>query len=84
MIAYASSLDQGGLIAHTAEDLHTGLGLSRVTMTLDSTSAELPVPDYTQTLNEPLKGKVIGIPKQFFDDRLDSAMHQAMDAFSMS
>jgi aspartyl-tRNA(Asn)/glutamyl-tRNA(Gln) amidotransferase subunit A len=79
MIAYASSLDQGGLIAHTAEDIAHGLGFIAGHDPRDSTSADQPVPDYTQTLNEPLKGKVIGIPKQFFDDRLDSAMHQAMD-----
>ncbi|MGB1849261.1 MAG: amidase family protein, partial [Litorivicinaceae bacterium] len=79
MIAYASSLDQGGLIAHTAEDIAHGLGFIAGHDPRDSTSADQPVPDYTQTLNEPLKGKVIGIPKQFFDDRLDSAMYQAMD-----
>jgi len=79
MIAYASSLDQGGLIAHTAEDIAHGLGFIAGHDPRDSTSADQAVPDYTQTLNDPLKGKVIGIPKQFFDDRLDSAMHQAMD-----
>jgi aspartyl-tRNA(Asn)/glutamyl-tRNA(Gln) amidotransferase subunit A len=79
MIAYASSLDQGGLIAHTAEDIAHGLGLIAGHDSRDSTSADQPVPDYTQTLNDSLKGKVIGIPKQFFDDRLDSAMRQAMN-----
>ena len=79
MIAYASSLDQGGLIAHTAEDVAHGLGLIAGHDSRDSTSANQPVPDYTETLNDSLKGKVIGIPKQFFDDRLDSRMRQAMD-----
>ncbi len=79
MIAYASSLDQGGLIAHTAEDIAHGLGLIAGHDSRDSTSADQPVPDYTATLNDSLKGKVIGIPKQFFDDRLDSRMRQAMD-----
>ena len=79
MIAYASSLDQGGLIAHTAEDIAHGLGLIAGHDSRDSTSANQPVPDYTETLNDSLKGKVIGIPKQFFDDRLDSRMRQAMD-----
>ena len=79
MIAYASSLDQGGLIAHTAEDIAHGLGLIAGHDSRDSTSADQPVPDYTQTLNDSLKGKVIGIPKQFFDDRLDSAMRRAMN-----
>jgi aspartyl-tRNA(Asn)/glutamyl-tRNA(Gln) amidotransferase subunit A len=79
MIAYASSLDQGGLIAHTAEDIAHGLGLIAGHDSRDSTSADQPVPDYTETLNDSLKGKVIGIPKQFFDDRLDSRMRHAMD-----
>ena len=79
MIAYASSLDQGGLIARTAQDIAHGLGLIAGHDSRDSTSADQPVPDYTQTLDDSLKGKVIGIPKQFFDDRLDSAMRQAMD-----
>ncbi len=79
MIAYASSLDQGGLIAYTAQDIAHGLGMIAGHDSRDSTSAREPVPDYTQTLDESLKGKVIGIPKQFFDDRLDSAMRQAMD-----
>jgi aspartyl-tRNA(Asn)/glutamyl-tRNA(Gln) amidotransferase subunit A len=79
MIAYASSLDQGGLIARTAQDIAHGLGLIAGHDSRDSTSADQPVPDYAQTLDDSLKGKVIGIPKQFFDDRLDSAMRQAMD-----
>ncbi len=79
MIAYASSLDQGGLIAHTAQDIAHGLGLIAGHDSRDSTSADQPVPDYAQTLDDSLKGKVIGIPKQFFDDRLDSKMRQAMD-----
>ena len=79
MIAYASSLDQGGLIAHTAEDIAHGLGLIAGHDSRDSTSADQPVPNYAATLNDSLKGKVIGIPKQFFDDRLDSRMRQAMD-----
>ena len=79
MIAYASSLDQGGLIARTAQDIAHGLGLIAGHDSRDSTSADQPIPDYAQTLDDSLKGKVIGIPKQFFDDRLDSAMRQAMD-----
>ena len=79
MIAYASSLDQGGLIAHTAQDIAHGLGMIAGHDSRDSTSAQQPVPDYTKALNESLKGKVIGIPKQFFDNCLDSAMRQAMN-----
>ena len=79
MIAFASSLDQGGLIAHTAEDIALGLGLIAGHDPRDSTSADQAVPDYTATLSDPLKGKVIGLPTQFFDERLDPAMRQSMN-----
>ena len=79
MIAFASSLDQGGLIAHTAEDIALGLGLIAGHDPRDSTSADQAVPDYTATLGDSLKGKVIGLPKQFFDERLDPAMRQSMN-----
>ncbi|MDA8705733.1 amidase family protein, partial [Litoricolaceae bacterium] len=79
MIAFASSLDQGGLIAHTAEDIALGLGLIAGHDPRDSTSADQSVPDYTATLGDSLKGKVIGLPTQFFDERLDPAMRQSMN-----
>ena len=79
MIAFASSLDQGGLIAHTAEDIALGLGLIAGHDPRDSTSANQAVPDYTATLSDSLKGKVIGLPTQFFDERLDPAMRQSMN-----
>lgn len=79
MIAFASSLDQGGLIAHTAEDIALGLGLIAGHDPRDSTSADQAVPDYTATLSDSLKGKVIGLPTQFFDERLDPAMRQSMN-----
>ena len=79
MIAFASSLDQGGLIAHTAEDIALGLGLIAGHDPRDSTSADKAVPDYTATLGDSLKGKTIGLPTQFFDERLGPAMRQSMD-----
>ena len=79
MIAFASSLDQGGLIAHNAEDIALGLGLIAGHDPRDSTSADQAVPDYTATLSDSLKGKVIGLPTQFFDERLDPAMRQSMN-----
>ncbi len=79
MIAFASSLDQGGLIAHTAEDIALGLGLIAGHDPRDSTSADKAVPIYTATLGDSLKGKTIGLPTQFFDERLDPAMRKSMD-----
>ena len=79
MIAFASSLDQGGLIARTAEDIALGLGIIAGYDQRDSTSAEEPVPNYIDTINQKLSGLKIGLPKQFFDDRLNDSMRKVMD-----
>ena len=80
MIAFASSLDQGGLIAQTAEDIALGLEIIAGYDRRDSTSAEEPVPNYISTINQKLKGLKIGLPKQFFDDRLDDSMRKVMES----
>ena len=72
MIAFASSLDQGGLITRTAEDSALLLAAMAGFDERDSTSVELPVPDYAATLEQPLKGLKIGLLKEFFDDGLDA------------
>lgn len=72
MIAYASSLDQGGILAKTAEDAALLLNIMAGLDELDSTSADLPVPDYTTTLNDSIKGLRIGLPKEFFNKTLDA------------
>lgn len=72
MIAFASSLDQGGPFAKTAEDcallLNTMAGFDR----RDSTSINEPVPDYTANLNDSIKGLRIGLPKEYFSEGLNS------------
>ncbi len=80
MIAFASSLDQGGLIARTAEDIALGLGIIAGYDQRDSTSAQQSVPSYINTINRKLDGLKIGLPKQFFDDRLSSSMRKVMDS----
>lgn len=72
MIAFASSLDQGGPIAGSAEDLALLLNTMAGFDERDSTSVNQPVPDYTQTLNDSLNGLRIGLPKEFFSEGLDS------------
>ena len=71
MIAFASSLDHAGPIARTAEDcallMNTMAGFDK----RDSTSVNYPVPDYVASLNASLKGKKIGLPKEFFTEGLD-------------
>jgi aspartyl-tRNA(Asn)/glutamyl-tRNA(Gln) amidotransferase subunit A len=71
MIAFASSLDQGGLLTRSAEDSALLLGAMAGFDARDSTSVELPVPDYAATLDEPLKGLKIGVLQEFFDEGLD-------------
>lgn len=66
MIAFASSLDQAGPLAQTAEDVALLLNAMAGFDERDATSAPMPVPDYTQTLRDSLKGKKIGLPEQFF------------------
>ncbi|SFM90320.1 Asp-tRNA(Asn)/Glu-tRNA(Gln) amidotransferase subunit GatA [Marinobacter pelagius] len=76
MIAFASSLDQGGSMARTAEDNALMLNVMAGFDPKDSTSIDREVPDYTATLNEPLKGLKIGLPKEYFTDQLSPAMEE--------
>jgi len=72
MIAYASSLDQGGPMTRSAEDAAILLQAMAGFDPKDSTSVDLPVPDYTASLGNSLKGLKIGLPKEFFGDGLSS------------
>lgn len=76
MIAFASSLDQGGTIARSAEDSALMLNVMAGFDPKDSTSIDRAVPDYTATLNAPLKGLKIGLPTAYFSDQLSPAMEQ--------
>ncbi|MDJ0927589.1 MAG: Asp-tRNA(Asn)/Glu-tRNA(Gln) amidotransferase subunit GatA [Gammaproteobacteria bacterium] len=72
MIAFASSLDQAGVLTVTAEDAAMLLQAMAGFDPHDSTSADAPVPDYVTALGEDLAGKRIGVPGEFFDDGLDA------------
>ena len=80
MIAYASSLDQGGPITQTAEDAAIMLNAMAGFDERDSTSAEQPVEDYTKDLNKNLDGLTIGLPKQYFDEQLDASIESIIQA----
>ena len=71
MIAFASSLDQGGVIAASAEDAALVLGAMAGFDANDSTSVDRPVPDYAAALNRRVKGLRIGLLKEFFEKGLD-------------
>ncbi|MGE0384196.1 MAG: Asp-tRNA(Asn)/Glu-tRNA(Gln) amidotransferase subunit GatA [Gammaproteobacteria bacterium] len=74
MIAYASSLDQGGPMAASAEDLALMLGAMAGFDRRDSTSAERPAEDYRAMLEAPLQGLRIGVPREYFGAGLDAGV----------
>lgn len=71
MIAFASSLDQGGPLAKTAEDCAVMLNAMSGFDEHDSTSVNQPVPDYTASLNDSIKGLRIGLPREYFSAGLN-------------
>ena len=79
MIAYASSLDQAGPMARTAEDCALMLQAMAGFDSKDSTSVDEPVADYSASLNDSLKGLRIGLPKEYFASGLDAATANAID-----
>ncbi|MEK7840177.1 MAG: Asp-tRNA(Asn)/Glu-tRNA(Gln) amidotransferase subunit GatA, partial [Pseudomonadota bacterium] len=80
MIAFASSLDQGGPMTRTAEDAALLLGVMAGFDTRDSTSVEQPVPDYTATLNNDIKGLKIGLPREYFGEGLNAGVAKTVEA----
>ncbi|NGP54154.1 Asp-tRNA(Asn)/Glu-tRNA(Gln) amidotransferase subunit GatA [Thioalkalivibrio sp. XN8] len=80
MIAFASSLDQAGLLTQTAEDAALLLGAMAGHDPRDSTSVDAPVPDYTAGLDAPLEGLKIGLVEQFMDEGLQPENAAAIEA----
>ncbi|MBE0486304.1 Asp-tRNA(Asn)/Glu-tRNA(Gln) amidotransferase subunit GatA [Marinobacter sp.] len=76
IIAFASSLDQAGPMARTAEDAALMMNVMAGFDPKDSTCIDREVPDYTATLSEPLKGLKIGLPKEYFSDQLSPVMEE--------
>jgi len=85
MIAFASSLDQGGVLAQSAEDAALVLEAMSGFDPRDSTSVDAPVPGYAAQLDRPVKGLRIGIIREFFGEGLDpatgDAVQSALDAY---
>ncbi|MBT3699179.1 MAG: Asp-tRNA(Asn)/Glu-tRNA(Gln) amidotransferase subunit GatA [Methylococcales bacterium] len=79
MIAFASSLDQGGPMTRTVEDAALMLQTMAGFDSRDSTSVDKPVPDYSKDLNDSLAGLKIGLPKEFFGDNLNAQMAQVVE-----
>jgi aspartyl-tRNA(Asn)/glutamyl-tRNA(Gln) amidotransferase subunit A len=80
MVAYASSLDQGGPMARSAEDCALLLNAIAGFDPQDSTSSEQPVEDYTAQLAQPLSGLRIGLPREYFGEGLEQATGERIRA----
>jgi len=80
MIAFASSLDQGGPMARTAEDCAWLLNAMAGFDARDSTSLERPAEDYAAELEKPLAGLRIGLPREFFAAGMDDDVRATVEA----
>jgi len=80
MIAFASSLDQAGPMARSAEDLGLLLNVMAGHDARDSTSLQRPAEDYNRDLAKPLRGLRIGLPKEFFGAGMSADVQKATDA----
>ncbi len=81
MIAFASSLDQAGPMARTAEDCALLLSaMCGPDLDRDSTSLDVPAEDFSRGLNDSVEGLRIGIPKEFFGEGLAADVRGAVDA----
>ncbi len=81
MVAFASSLDQAGPMARSAEDCALLLtAICGPDLDRDSTSLDVPAEDYSRSLNDSIAGLRIGIPKEFFGDGLSADVRAAVDA----
>ena len=79
VVAFASSLDQAGPMAHDVRDCAIMLGAMAGFDPKDSTSLDLPVPDWEAALNSDLTGKKVGIPKEYRMDGTDPEILQSWD-----
>ncbi len=81
MVAFASSLDQAGPMARTAQDCALLLSaMCGPDPDRDSTSLDVPAEDFTRSLNEPIDGLRIGVPAEFFGEGLAPDVRAAVDA----
>ena len=79
LMAFGSSLDQIGVLAKTTEDVAETLKIIAGYDEMDSTSADIEVQNYTDYLNGDVKGLKIGIPKEYFNESLDSEIKKVIE-----
>src|SRR5712692_7768211 len=80
LIAFASSLDHIGPLARTVKDAAMVLSAIAGRDPMDSTSANVPVPDYVGELERPVRGLKIGVAKEYLGEGLDGAVRKAVEA----
>jgi aspartyl-tRNA(Asn)/glutamyl-tRNA(Gln) amidotransferase subunit A len=80
LIAFASSLDHIGPLTKTVKDAALVLQTIAGRDPMDSTSAEVPVPDYVAELEKPVRGLKLGVAKEYFGEGLDDEVRQAVEA----
>ena len=80
MIAFASSLDQAGPMAKSAEDCALMMNVMAGFDARDSTSLNHPKEDYTAKLNQPLAGLKVGLPKEYFAEGLNGDVEKVIEA----
>src|SRR5947209_5469639 len=79
LIAFASSLDHIGPLTKTAKDAALVLRTIAGRDAMDSTSADLPVPDYVSDLEKPIRGLKLGVAKEYFGEGLDDEVRHAVE-----
>lgn len=79
LVAFASSLDAIGIFGLTSLDAAAILSVIAGRDPLDTTSADVPVPDYEQTINDDIKGKRIGVPRELFGEGLEDEVRHAVE-----
>ena len=80
LIAFASSLDRVGVFAGNVRDVATIMGTMAGSDPMDSTAAAVPVPDYLEGLDGPVKSLKIGVPTDYFAEGLDPAVREKVEA----
>jgi aspartyl-tRNA(Asn)/glutamyl-tRNA(Gln) amidotransferase subunit A len=80
LIAFASSLDHIGPLAKTVKDAAIVLRTIAGRDPMDSTSADVPVPDYVADLDKPVRGMKLGVAKEYFGEGLDDEVRHAVEA----
>jgi aspartyl-tRNA(Asn)/glutamyl-tRNA(Gln) amidotransferase subunit A len=80
LVAFASSLDQIGPLTRSVEDAALILQAIAGFDPADSTSLDIPVPDYLATLNDGVKGLKLGVPKEYFGDGIDPGVRRNVEA----